>query len=414
MSSGSVAVGYERVRAVFEGHLEREWTVGAGFAAYVRGQRVVDLYGGLRAPGSPLAYDAETLQLTASNTKFVESLCIALLVDRGLLAWDDPIATYWPSFDSHGKGRITVRQLMMHRAGLAAFQGKLTDREMTDSEARAAFLEGQSPEHLETEPSDWRDLAPQAYHAVSRGIYSGELLRRVDPQQRTMGRFFHEEFAIPLDLQFFIGLPESEEDRLSPLLPSPHQVAAVLRGAADRSDPRFALFDEEIVFLRQMLTPGSLQNRAVYVLDLVDLPRREIFNHRKIRQYELPSSNGIGTAEALARLAAFVARGGAPIFGSSETLREAAACAEHYPVDEFMLTPVEFTQGGWARMASQDRRGTVTYGWCGAGGQMVRFLDELELGCAYLTNTSGVRLAMNDPRANELLAATLDCAWDAN
>ena len=97
-----------------------------------------------------------------------------------------------------------------------------------------------------------------------------------------------------------------------------------------------------------------------------------------------------------------------------ETLREAAETADLYATDGFMLTPVAFTQGGFARLPAQDEARTETVGWGGAGGQMVRYVPELGLGCAYVTNTTGVRMAMNDPRPNALLAATIECARNAS
>src|SRR5262252_5077083 len=134
------------------------------------------LTGGVRvATGDPTPYDTETIQLVASTTKFVESLVIALLVDRGRLRYDDPIVDHWPEFAGgrDGKGQVTVRQLMMHRAGLPVFERKLGDDELFDLDARARFLERQVqlPELYAAEPtgSDWksrRPAPPQAYHAV--------------------------------------------------------------------------------------------------------------------------------------------------------------------------------------------------------------------------------------------------------
>lgn len=101
---------------------------------------------------------------------------------------------------------------------------------------------------------------------------------------------------------------------------------------------------------------------------------------------------------------------GTRILAHPETLLDAAQCADQYAVDGFMLTPIAFTQGGFARLVTTDQACTPTIGWGGAGGQMVRASSELGLACAYVTNTLGVRMAMHDPRANLLLCATLDCA----
>ena len=188
---GSVAVGYEAVADAFHAFFTKGWDVGSAVSVDVRGEPVVQLTGGVRVgTGDPRPYDADTIQLAASATKFVESLVVALLVDRGLLRYDDRIVEYWPEFASGhpGKAQVTVRQLMMHRAGLPVFERKLGDEELFDLDARARFLERQVqvPELFAVEPpgAAWksqRPAPPQAYHAVSRGLYSSELVRRVDP-----------------------------------------------------------------------------------------------------------------------------------------------------------------------------------------------------------------------------------------
>lgn len=422
-----VATGFGLVQAVFESQLERGWASGQSFVAYLNGEPVVELYGGVRDPRAvpALAYDEDTLQLVASFTKVAESLCMALLVDRGLIDYDDRVAQHWPEFAAgdSGKAEVTVRQLMMHRAGLPLFERKLTERELFDPAALDTFLAGQRqvPELFRAEPAgDWRtqDPPPQCYHAVSRGLYASALLRRVDPQHRTLGQFFHDELARPLGLSFWIGLPESEEPRVAPS----HADAAVIptllgmSGGApvDLSDPRYQLFDYEREFWRRFLQPDSLIRRGLDCLAFDGVPPQALGNHRKLRACELPSSNGVGTAAALARLGALCAAGGTlgeqRIFRRPDILPRALMTAERYAPDAFMLTEVAFTQGGLARFPATDDPQMDTYGWGGAGGQMVRWVPSLGLGCAYVTNTGGVRMAMNDPRPNGLLAATIDCA----
>lgn len=428
--SCDVAPGFEDVSRVFEGFLSRGWDIGSAFSAYLDGRPVVSLCGGVRdrSAAAQAPYDRHTLQLIASASKFVESMCVALLVDRGLLRYGDRIADHWPELAANDarKADITVRQLMMHRAGLPFFDQNLTERELFHPEALARFLERQvqAPELFQPEPpgggfQTQRPAPPQAYHAISRGLYASELLRRVDPKHRTMGQFLRDELATPLGLELWIGLPESEEGRISP----PHvDVAPIMKllglggdSAMDLNDPRYALFDHEIEFLRRLITqPGSVQHRSLNCISFEGVPPQALGNHRLIRACEAPSSNGVSNAESLAKLAALAAGGGAfsgvAIFKGPEALAQAAACAETYATDASMLTPVAFTQGGFARLLAEDDERTETVGWGGAGGQMVRFVPSLRIGCAYLTNTNGVRMAMNDPRPSALLKATIDCA----
>jgi len=426
---GSVAPGYEPVADAFHTFFTKAWDVGSAVSVCVSGEPVVRLTGGLRVGTSePKPYDTNTIQLVASTTKFVESLVIALLVDRGLLDYDDPIVEHWPEFagGQPGKARVTVRQLMMHRAGLPVFERKLGDDELFDLDARARFLERQPqvPALFAVEPagSDWRfqrPAPPQAYHAVSRGLYSSELVRRVDPKHRRLGLYFRDEIAEPLGIDFWIGLPDEQAPRVSGTRPDPTVITRLLAGDVaglqTSDDPRHRLCDYEITFLRQLLTdPESIPSRALDCLAPSDVAPRELANHPKIRAVELASSSGFGSADALARVAALVAGGGSlggrTIFSSGAALQASIEVADEYAVDGLMGTPVSFTQGGLARFESSDPDPIVSIGWGGAGGQMVRFVPELGLAIAYVTNTLGSRMAMNDPRGLTLLAAAVACA----
>jgi len=426
---GSVASGYESVRDTFNSFFIREWDTGSAVSIYHHGTPVVRLTGGTRVGGgddSP--YDERTIQLVASTTKFVESLCIALLVDRGMLSYDDRIVDRWPSFADGGslKGHVTVRQLMMHRAGLPVFDRKLGDAEIFDFDARARFLERQEQVAAlfapEPSGSGWRwqnPPPPQAYHAVSRGLYSSEFVRRVDPVGRRLGVFFREEIAEPLGIDFWIGLPDAQVSRVSATRPDPTVIMRVLAGDVTSlrmsGDARYQLHDHELAFLQQLLTePDSIASRALNCLAPTGVAPQEMANHPKLRACELASSNGFGNAEALARLAALVAGGGTlggvRVFSSDGALRQAVETADAYAIDGMMGTSVAFTQGGFARFIADDPQGTVSIGWGGAGGQLVRFVPELGLAIAYVTNTLGSRMAMHDPRGLELLAAAIACA----
>ena len=426
---GSTAPGFGAVRDVFQDFFTNGWDVGSAVSVYVGHEPAVRLTGGSRlGPGDPGPYDDQTIQLVASTTKFVESLCIALLVDRGLLRYDDRIIQHWPEFaGGHAnKALVTVRQLMMHRAGLPVFERKLGDEELFDLDARARFLERQPqlPELFVAEPAShaWKSqhpAPPQAYHAVSRGLYSSELVRRVDPKHRRLGIFLRDEIAEPLGIDFWISLPDEQAPRVTRTQVEPTVMERMFAGdiASLRAstDPRHALHDYEIAFFQQLLTqPDSLPARALNCLAPSGVSPAELANSPKLRACELASSSGFGSADALARLAALVASGGAlgstRIFSSDGALEEAAAIADAYAVDGLMLTPVAFTQGGFARFESADRERTVSIGWGGAGGQLVRFVPELDLAIGYVTNTLGARMAMNDPRGLMLLDAAVASA----
>ena len=240
----------------------------------------------------------------------------------------------------------------MHRAGLPVFERKLGDEELFDLDARARFLERQAqvPELVAVEPpgSAWKfqhPAPPQAYHAVSRGLYSSELVRRVDPKHRRLGLYFRDEIAEPLGIDFWIGLPDEQAARVSGTRPDPTVITRLLAGDVvglqTSDDSRHRLYDYEIAFLRQLVTqPDSIASRALNCLAPSGVAAAELANHPTLRAVELASSSGFGSADALARLAALVAGGGSlgdqRIFSSERALREATEVADDYAVDGLM------------------------------------------------------------------------------
>jgi CubicO group peptidase (beta-lactamase class C family) len=199
---GRVAPGYEGVRDAFTANLDAGMDIGASFAVYRNGEALVDLWGGhVDGPGSTLVAE-DTLFSVWSTTKGLTALCIAMLVDRGRLAYEEPVAAYWPEFAAAGKGAITVGQLMSHQAGLTGTREPVTLEDYYGHDRVAALLAAQEPYFR---PGRW------GYHAVSFGTLAEELVRRVDG--RTIGRFFAEEIAGKLGLDVHFGLQESEDHR---------------------------------------------------------------------------------------------------------------------------------------------------------------------------------------------------------
>jgi CubicO group peptidase (beta-lactamase class C family) len=241
----------------------------------------------------------------------------------------------------------------------------------------------------------------------------------VDPKHRRLGLYFRDEIAEPLGIDFWIGLPDEQAPRVSGTRPDPTVItrllAGDLAGLQTSDDPRHRLYDYEIAFLQQLLTqPESIPSRALNCLAPSGVAPQELANHPKMRAVELASGSGFGSADALARLAALAAGGGSlgdrVIFSSDRALQDAIEVADEYAVDGLMGTPVSFTQGGLARFVSSGPDRTVSIGWGGAGGQMVRFVPDLGLAIGYVTNTMGSRMAMNDPRGLMLLDTAVACA----
>ena len=185
--------GFEEVRAEFERNFAERGEIGAAVAAYWRGEKVVDLWGGRRAPDGDAPWNEDTMVVVNSTTKGLAAMTVAVANARGWLDYDAPVARYWPEFAQNGKGEITVRQLLGHEAGLVSLDEILRVDKLSDLDDMARLLARQKPA--------WPPGTRHGYHAMTIGLYMQELIRRVDPAHRTLGRFFHEEIARPLRIE---------------------------------------------------------------------------------------------------------------------------------------------------------------------------------------------------------------------
>ncbi len=205
---GYVSPGLEEVRVEFERNFTRRGEIGAAVAAYWRGEKVVDLWGGRRTPGGDEPWTEDTMVVVMSTTKGLSAMTLAVANGRGWLDYEAPVARYWPEFAQNGKAAVTVRQLLGHEAGLVLLDEQLTLEKLRDLDYLARLLARQTPA--------WPPGTRHGYHTMTLGLYMQELIRRVDPSHRSLGRFFPEEIALPLGLEFFIGLPREIASDRSP------------------------------------------------------------------------------------------------------------------------------------------------------------------------------------------------------
>ncbi|HWE55599.1 MAG TPA: serine hydrolase domain-containing protein [Acidimicrobiales bacterium] len=293
MTDGWVADGYGTVADIFDADVARLGDGGGAFAAYVGGQPVVDLWGGHARPG--VAWDKDTLSVIMSSTKGLCTMSAQVLFDRGLLDVDAPVAKYWPEFDQEGKGAILVRHVLTHTSGLLGFGSQVPPvgwdgSGWSDYDAIAAALAAA--------PAWWPAGTRFGYHATTYGWLVGELVRRIDG--RTVGQFFHDEVAVPLGLDIWIGTPASEHDRVSTLV---DHMSDGLPG------PLRLLFG---TVSKKMRDPGTLAGQAFIASGgtcLMD-QGETLLNGRRALTAELPFGNGTATARSLARTYALLALGG--------------------------------------------------------------------------------------------------------
>ncbi len=285
---GQVAKGFEEVREEFERNFARRGEIGAAVAAYWKGEKVVDLWGGRRAPEADAPWEEDTMVVVHSTTKGVAAMTLAVANARGWLDYDAPVSRYWPEFAENGKEAVTVRQVLGHEAGLVCLDEPVTIDRLRDLDAR------QKPA--------WPPGTRRGYHAMTVGLYMQEIVRRVDPAHRTLGRFFRDEIAAPLGVDFFIGLPpEIPAERLATLLP--FSTGRALR----------ALLTSPPGLIRRAIWPGSLLRRSLLFSDADP-------NDRHYLEVEIPAGNGVGTARAVARLYSAFAEGGADLGVGPDTM----------------------------------------------------------------------------------------------
>ena len=389
--SGRVAPGFEEVQAEFGRNFAERGEVGAACAAYHEGEKVVDLWGGCCKARRRTPWQEDTLVLVFSATKGLAAMTLALAHSRGRLDYDERVAAYWPEFAQGGKDEITVRQLLAHQAGLCVVDEALDLDTLADPEALAAALACQAPA--------WPPGSRHGYHALSLGWYEGEILRRVDPQHRTLGRFFQEEIARPLGIEFYIGLPrEIPSSRLASMqffrLPNPFRIDDDLR----------ALY-------KTMCNPRSLAFRAF------TNPRPTLKNlvalwNRSFLALENPAFAGVGQVRAMARAYSVLATGGRELGLRPETLAALTAPPALPPAgtrDEVLhvdtcfslgfLRPFEGYRFGCSRRA---------FGAPGAGGSLAFADPDARASFAYAPNKMGMAL-FDDPREKALREAFYRC-----
>jgi len=319
------------------------------------------------------------MALVFSTTKGLAGLAMALAHSRGLLDYDERVSAYWPECAQHGKEGITVRQLMSHQAGLFALDQPVDRRVVADPDRLAVILARQRPA--------WTPGTRQAYHGITLGYYESELLRRVDPGHRTIGRFFQEEIADPLSLEFYIRLPEEIPNaRLATLERaslagafSTLPFALALSGLVPRSRIRRALVGSEL----------SLDKERVYTRDL-----------------EVPAGGGVGTARAIARAYGVFATGGRELGLREETLRELMAPPVpplHGFHDECLKVELAFSLGFEKPSPKHPFAHPSAFGAPGAGGSSGFADPNARIGYAYVPNRMGTYL--EDPRTHALRAA---------
>ncbi len=390
--SGYVKEGFEQVKTTFEENFTKRKEVGASCCVYYKGEKVVDLWGGYRDKAKKQYWEEDTLSIVFSTTKGLSSLAFSLLHSKGLLDYDEKVATYWPEFAHNGKENITVRQLLAHQAGLFTNDKKLNYEVLINEEVLSDCLAKQKPY--------WNPGDKKGYHAWTIAMYQNEICKRVDPLKKPLHRFFKDEIADALDIDFHIGLPEHiPQHRVAELIPFlPHEafggkqhtdIGSIMKGVLNPFSH----------FYKSLLNPP-------HALNLNN------FNNRKYVSIPNGSAHGFGNARSIAQTYNEFATGGKTLHIQKETLDQLEAAPIHPKAgrkDIVLHVDIPFSLG-FAKPSEYQNFGINyrSYGSFGAGGSGGFADPEKKLAFGYVMNKMGTHIA-NDPRELALRNATYDC-----
>jgi CubicO group peptidase (beta-lactamase class C family) len=341
---------FDGVRRALAGQLDRGDDVGASVAVFLHGEPVVDIWGGYVDEAHSAPWQSDTITNVWSTTKTMTFITALMLHDRGELDFGAPVAKYWPEFAAAGKEGVEVRHLMGHTAGLSGWDTPLVAEDLADWEKCTTALAAQAPW--------WEPGSASGYHAVTQGYLIGEVVRRITGE--SIGNWFAREVAKPLEADFHIGLPESEDHRVSQVIPPPPIDAADLGSEL----PEF--------LIKTFLNPpvdASMAHSAWW------------------RRAEIPAANGQGNARSVATIQSIIAgRGearGVRLF--SEKTADVIFEVQADGVDKCLGVPLRFGMGYGLSNIDMPIGPQACY-WGGYGGSVIIMDQETQLTVCYVMN----------------------------
>ncbi len=368
---------FSSVKEAFTNNFINNGDVGASFAATIDSKLVIDIWAGYADAARTRPWQRDTLACLYSTTKTMSALSALVLVDRGLLDLDAPVAKYWPEFAQAGKEDIPFMYLLSHQSGLAGFDEQIPVEALFDWARIVSLLAAQKPW--------WRPGTQFGYHALTQGYLVGEVIRRIT--HRTVGTFFREEIAGPLHADCHIGLAQKDDGRVAEMIPPPMW---------QPGDPRY-------------VSSGSLPEMSQRsMVPLVDQHNPVVISRsRAWRDAEIPSANGYGNARSIARMASVLADvevDGVRLLSPSTI--EKAFQEQCHGTDFILKVPMRWALG----FALPSREMPLvtnhrTLFMAGGGGSMVAVDRDARLSLAYVMNNCLGTVVEGDDRAASLVRA---------
>jgi CubicO group peptidase (beta-lactamase class C family) len=412
---GSVAPGFEAVKALYTHNMQTSAERHAQLCVYHNDVKVVDLWASTAGAGD---FSPDSLVNIFSSGKSLEAIALASLVSKGLLEYKEKIAHYWPAFAENGKGNLTVAELMRHEAGLAAFDMSIEpDDLLTDN-----IKQNKIGSLIEAHKQSYRAAggSTREYHAVTRGWIANELFRRVDPEGRTMGEFLRQDISEPLGVDAVIGVNQSELARRV-------DVQALGFGAhfLHSMKPKFLkrkVFHNFFELVGRLLTILPAMRKGTSFgkpPPFQGMAKVSFFNEPAVAMGETPSANASCSARGLAKIAAMMAAGGT--FDGTEYMSQSAWDAMHgEPVEADMgFGRTIFTQGGVAHFVESTAASSKIhkafnagregfFGWMGLGGSLFQWHPQHRVGFGFVPTSLHVLDLFNE-RGKAYQAEVLAC-----
>lgn len=365
---------FNSAKLAFEKNFELGLEVGASFAVSLNGELVVDIWGGFSDSAKTKPWEKNTIVNVFSTTKIMTALCLHLLIDKGLIDVEAPVFTYWPEFVQATKENLLVKHLLSHSAGLPGFDERIPVEALYDWDRIINLLAAQKPW--------WKPGTKIGYHMTTFGYLLGELVRRVSG--KSLGTFFRENIADPLEIDFHIGLSEDYDSRVANII-VPEEVFAKWQVILSK------------LFLRK--TVKVFYNPNIETVD---------FNSRAWRSAEIPSGNGHGNARSIAKVGSILACGG--MYEKKKILSKSTVEKAIEPQisgrDIIMIyRPAKFGLG-FGLVDDKYYLGPRSFGWGGAGGSLCVMDLEKKLSIGYAMNK--MHMKGDDPRTGPIFKAVWD------
>lgn len=389
---GHVAPEFEKVREEFTSNFTEHGEIGASCCIYYKGNKVVDLWGGYKNKKTNEVWQENTIAKVFSTTKGMSLLVLAKLHSEGKLDYNEKVSSYWPEFAIKGKKNITVEQLITHKSGLVLLDRKVKVSELNNFDELSRLLEQANPL--------WEPGKKQGYHSATIGLFMQQLVRRIDSKGRTIGQYFSETIAKPLNIDFYIGLPENiDTGRLASLKMLVPPMAI------------FNLNKPPSGLLKQLINPFSLMMKSFTLI------KTDIKNPLEELKFEEAAGGGVGNAQALAKVYGILAKGGEELDISPETLKimsknTISPLDGHF--DQVMKIKPVSKQVGWSSAGYRkpdeafNFGSDSAFGFIGSGGSFAFADPDHQTGYAYVMNKMDF-YTQNDPREIALREAMYDC-----